>query len=267
MARRKTSPLEDLLSIASEIPWWLSLVFAAVTYGLLHTYATRPPAPPQPGDLTFVTEQMYRQFAAVLQYGIPAIFVIGALTGIAGRLQRRRLYGATVRGDIAHNLCAMSWRDFEIAIGERFRRQGFQVFETARGADGGVDLELRREGELALVQCKHWKAHRVGVDVVRQLYGVMADQGATAGFVVTTGRFTDPATAFARDKNITLLGGKELAGLALAPTQDKPTATSMPLCPRCDSPMVQRTARRGKNTGREFWGCSTFPACRGTRPA
>jgi restriction system protein len=37
----------------------------------------------------------------------------------------------------------------------------------------------------------------VGVDVVRQLYGLMAAHGATGGFVVTSGRFTDEATAFA----------------------------------------------------------------------
>lgn len=29
--------------------------------------------------------------------------------------------------------------------------------------------------------------------------------------------------------------------------------------------MVLRLARRGRNAGNEFWGCSTFPTCRGTR--
>jgi ATP-dependent DNA helicase RecQ len=36
-------------------------------------------------------------------------------------------------------------------------------------------------------------------------------------------------------------------------------------CPECDSPMVQRTARRGRNKGEQFWGCSRYPNCRGTR--
>ena len=36
-----------------------------------------------------------------------------------------------------------------------------------------------------------------------------------------------------------------------------------PNCPKCDRPMVRRTARRGANAGREFWGCSEFPRCRG----
>lgn len=35
---------------------------------------------------------------------------------------------------------------------------------------------------------------------------------------------------------------------------------SAPACPKCGSPMVKRTGPRG-----EFWGCSTFPKCKGTR--
>ncbi len=40
---------------------------------------------------------------------------------------------------------------------------------------------------------------------------------------------------------------------------DKPS----PLCPRCGSTMVLRTATRGENKGNQFWGCSGFPKCRG----
>ena len=36
-------------------------------------------------------------------------------------------------------------------------------------------------------------------------------------------------------------------------------------CPTCDAPMVLRTARRGRNAGGKFWGCTKFPGCRGTR--
>jgi hypothetical protein len=37
-------------------------------------------------------------------------------------------------------------------------------------------------------------------------------------------------------------------------------------CPTCGSPMKVRTARRGGSSGEKFFGCSTFPKCRGTRP-
>ena len=43
------------------------------------------------------------------------------------------------------------------------------------------------------------------------------------------------------------------------------TPTSPPTCPICGSPLELRTARRGRNAGGQFWGCSEYPRCRGTR--
>jgi four helix bundle suffix protein len=39
-----------------------------------------------------------------------------------------------------------------------------------------------------------------------------------------------------------------------------------PNCPLCRKPMALRTARKGVRAGTQFWGCSTYPECRGTRP-
>jgi len=36
-------------------------------------------------------------------------------------------------------------------------------------------------------------------------------------------------------------------------------------CPRCGAEMVKRTAKKGKDAGNSFWGCSTFPRCRGIK--
>ncbi len=41
--------------------------------------------------------------------------------------------------------------------------------------------------------------------------------------------------------------------------------TGAPDCPYCGSTMRKRTARRGRNAGRDFWGCSRYPNCTGTR--
>ncbi len=48
-------------------------------------------------------------------------------------------------------------------------------------------------------------------------------------------------------------------------TRSSMKSYSSPNCPRCGSQMVRRTARRGRNPGSQFWGCSRFPRCRGTR--
>jgi restriction system protein len=192
-----------------------------------------------------------------------------------------------MQSEASDALDGMSWREFEMLVGEGFRLQGYQVAETGGGgADGGVDLVLRKTGETSgekfLVQCKQWRALKVGVEVVRELYGVMAARGATGGFVVTSGRFTEAAVSFASGRNVTLIDGEKLRGLlrdakaavnrstsrpAAAPAVTPNAAPSQASnCPVCTKPMVRRTAKRGANAGGEFWGCSGYPACRGTRP-
>ncbi|TVQ52695.1 MAG: hypothetical protein EA377_09615, partial [Phycisphaerales bacterium] len=38
----------------------------------------------------------------------------------------------------------------------------------------------------------------------------------------------------------------------------------LPKCPDCGEVMVRKTALRGRNRGKPFWGCSVFPKCRGS---
>lgn len=38
-----------------------------------------------------------------------------------------------------------------------------------------------------------------------------------------------------------------------------------PLCPQCGKPMIKRVAKKGINSGKEFWSCSGYPECNGTR--
>ncbi len=54
---------------------------------------------------------------------------------------------------------------------------------------------------------------------------------------------------------------KEAAGSGASPVT--PATSSVPLCPKCGSVMVVRTAKTGANRGEQFWGCSNFPHCRG----
>lgn len=38
-----------------------------------------------------------------------------------------------------------------------------------------------------------------------------------------------------------------------------------PKCPQCGKPMLRRTIQRGSRQGQQFWGCSGYPQCSGTR--
>ena len=48
---------------------------------------------------------------------------------------------------------------------------------------------------------------------------------------------------------------------------DQPDRTNPPSpeCSLCGEPMVLRTAKKGPNTGSQFWGCSGYPVCKATR--
>lgn len=39
-----------------------------------------------------------------------------------------------------------------------------------------------------------------------------------------------------------------------------------PVCPQCGALMALRTAKAGKNPGSQFWGCTSYPDCKGTAP-
>ncbi len=44
-----------------------------------------------------------------------------------------------------------------------------------------------------------------------------------------------------------------------------PVSRNVPHYPRCNALMVVRQSKRGARLGEQFWGCSSYPACRGTR--
>lgn len=88
---------------------------------------------------------------------------------------------------------------------------------------------------------------------VRQLYGVMAAERAVGGFVVSSGSFTEDAKAFSEGRSIRLIDAKKLRSMIGASTPSSaPTQTSAdtaPTCPKCGSPMIQRTAIAWEVTG------------------
>lgn len=170
----------------------------------------------------------------------------------------------------------LEWKSFEKLVEEYFLCTEVRPRLTRVGPDGGVDLELfgRRTGKLkAIVQCKAWKAYRVGVKPVRELYGVMAARGVCDGYFFTTGEFTNEAQDFARNTGLRLVTGEEfLNRIEALPQQEQQTICrritegdySVPTCPSCDIKMVERTAKRGKNEGETFWGCPRYPNCHQT---
>ena len=110
------------------------------------------------------------------------------------------------------------------------------------------------------MQCKQWKAFKVGVQQVREFYGVMAAAGAAGGYFVTSGVYTDDAKEFAQGLNLELVDGKKLKLMLAAVekteslpfvTPEKPLVTApsplaTPSCPRCGAEMKIWSASRGE---------------------
>lgn len=285
------------MELVALLPWWAGVALAMVSFVLLRQLAEQPVAAAnQLGQVSAMAVQtIWKALASVGQYLVPLLCFVAAGVSAWRRKVRRRLLDDAVQNPASDALEGMSWREFELLIGEGFRLQGYQVVEVGGGGpDGGVDLVLSRPGlngaEKFLVQCKQWRAFKVGVNVVRELYGVMAARGAAGGFVVTSGRFTDEAVRFADGRHVSLIDGPKLhvllrdakasgasvpamSGMKAAATPtaqlaEHPARTQAPVpdCPVCAQPMQRRVAKRGANAGSAFWGCTGYPACRGTRP-
>jgi restriction system protein len=280
MQRRSNRGLVgDILAMTQAVPWWVSAGLAVVSFVLFHSMASISLSQAAtPEDVGRNASRIMLRYAGFfLQWVVPLLFVIGAISRVYGDRRRRQLLLNVADNSSSHAISGISWHEFERLLQEAFQLQGYKVTRHGgNGPDGGIDLLLQRDSERIFVQCKHWRAMKVGVTVVRELYGVMAAEGATGGIIATSGTFTVDAERFANGRNIDLLNGSELAMMIKsvrasdseirnAEPAQKSIVPEKTLCPLCASPMTRRVARHGTNAGREFWGCSRFPACRGTR--
>lgn len=105
---------------------------------------------------------------------------------------------------------------FEHFCGDLFRQQGYAVDVTPSVNDGGLDLRLRREGTLTIVECKCYNPETgsVGRPVLQKLYGANAAERAHRLLVVTTARFTQSAQEYARLYGVGLIDGPGLSAMA-----------------------------------------------------
>lgn len=289
MPRQRESNLELLL----KAPWWIS-----ATLGVISFAAIRWGLPAWAGDVN--ARQMIAKGISPLA-PLPLLFF--ALIAVGSFLFAKKRHRLVDEQTSLEKLRETGWKDFEYLVAEAFRRQGYAVdYSLGRGADGGVDIVLRQAERKVLVQCKQWKVFSIGAPVIREMFGLMTAEQADEAIIVTTGKFTRDAQEFTAGKPIRLIDGPQL--LALVHAVQNPTATAPAVlrsrerekvpagrmrnngeepnsqerlvdsqdemaapvcCPLCGKPMVQRIAKRGSNVGNQFWGCSTYPACKGTR--
>jgi HJR/Mrr/RecB family endonuclease len=100
-------------------------------------------------------------------------------------------------------LLTLDSRQFEELVAEIWRNLGYEAELTARTKDGGRDIIAVRRVEADvrfLIECKRYSPlNKVGVELVRALYGVRMHEKATKGILATTSTFTRGAKTFFDD--------------------------------------------------------------------
>jgi hypothetical protein len=189
------------------------------------------------------------------------------------RDQLSRLRSAAVRIDPVHdtlNLNGLDWYQFEKLVEAVYEQQGYSVERTGgANPDGGLDLTISKDGIHIGVQCKHWKSWKVGVKQIRELLGALVDRGLSNGIFVTVKEYTLEAKEFAFKHSIELVGENQFLQMLESvewkfnPAVQAVLRDARKICPKCEAEMVLRTATKGRNIGQQFWGCSTYPRCKG----
>ena len=107
---------------------------------------------------------------------------------------------------------------------------------------------------------------------MREFLGALTAAGMSKGIFITLCGYTGEARQLAEKHGIEMVNETGLtqmlamANVGFDAELQEILKDTRKYCPKCENPMVLRTARKGLNSGGEFWGCSTYPRCRFTMP-
>jgi restriction system protein len=203
--------------------------------------------------------------------------ILGRLAGAVKRLFER-VPEANPETGVALP-AGVGWTEFERQVAEGFRHRGYTVSETGGGGGRPVDMVLTRGQDRFLVDCKPWRTRAVGPAPVRELLALLHSQGASGGFIVSSGVFTEEARRLADGHKLQLIDGQVL--LELLNTREEKTQpvvvrragpfpdTTLPAsawklraqpCPLCGGAMEEV-----ERDGRRVLACVHHPLCDGRR--
>ncbi len=142
------------------------------------------------------------------------VFVFFLLLGVLNVFLffRRKGHRFIGKGMSIKKMQTLSWEDFELLCAEHFRSKGWRTQNNEKsGADGGIDILMKKRQRTAIVQCKKYGEALVTIKIIREMYGLMHSNKVDEVFVVTSSRFTKECFIFIQDKNITLIDGEMLS--------------------------------------------------------
>ncbi|MBB1594101.1 restriction endonuclease [Achromobacter sp. UMC46] len=152
-------------------------------------------------------------FAALpLDYAAMGVFaaVPFAVISIMAAYKQLRAPSDTRVQAVAEAAAAMSWADFADTVEAGFKRDGCEV---QRLQTPGADFALSKDGHVAIVSAKRWKAARVGVEPLRELQAAREKRGAREAIYIALGDVSDNAWGYAKSQGVSLMTAPELAKL------------------------------------------------------
>lgn len=144
-------------------------------------------------------------------YGrIPGMIGLLSSTALAIAFLRSIPTGKGIRGRVPLLKVNMTPAEFEEAVAQRMRQDGWDANVMGGAGDRGIDVRATNaDGAVAVVQCKLYGPNTaVTPTQVRDLAGAKAISGASVASLVTTGTLTEQARLEAREAEIEVIEGE-----------------------------------------------------------
>lgn len=106
---------------------------------------------------------------------------------------------------------AIPWQTFERLCKQKVRNLGFDIQQTQRSRDDGVDIfatdtAIFRQHLTYVFSCKRFEGS-VGVEYVRELHSVVVHFQADQGILITTGKCTKDTHNWTQGKPLQIIEG------------------------------------------------------------
>lgn len=177
----------SIFAVLLRSPWWMSAGVAVVL--CVGGFAALP-----------------LEFAAM---GVFAAVPFAVISIMAAYKQLRAPSGTRVQA-VTEAAAAMSWTEFAATVEAGFKRDGCEV---ERLQSPGADFALTKDGHVAIVSAKRWKAARVGVEPLRELQAAREKRGAREAIYIALGDVSDNAWSYAKSQGVSLMTAPELTKL------------------------------------------------------
>lgn len=99
---------------------------------------------------------------------------------------------------------ALDGWSFEKEVARVFQLCGYRAVTTRGSNDGGVDINLYKDGKRIIVQCKNHKA-AIGPSPIRDLFGVLTSTRADGAIMVSRTTYTSGARQYADENGVKLM--------------------------------------------------------------